>query len=387
MKTKYQILILLLTILFIDATIGYLKIQKVEKNEEKYIFISYLEYIKYFKGNDNNYNKNKINEIINNISNDKINNIILHVSPFSDSIYNSKILPFTSTISDSEGKYQGFDYLNYFIQESHKKNIKIHAWINPYRISSNNDINKLSDNNPAKKLIGTSSVYIGSEIYYNPASEKVKNIILSYITELITNYDIDGINIDDYFYYCNNIDNIEYNNYIKNNKKISKEAFHLQETNDLIKKIYKLIKSYDPNIIFSISPDGNINNNYKYHFADVKTWLKSSEYVDIIIPQLYYGFKNDYLDYITSYKSWLKLIKNPKIKIVPALAIYKVGTIEKDLIIGKNEWIENSNIIAKQIIYSRNNYSNGYALFRYEYIYDNKNKNIKQELDNIKKLY
>ena len=124
--------------------------------------------------------------MINYVKEKGLNTIMLHVSPFSDSNYESKLFPYSYTLTGIEGKNPGFDYLEYFIKVAHANNIKVHAWINPYRISFSQDINTLNDKNPAKKLINTSNIMIDKNgIYYNPASEIVKNLIIRQVEEII----------------------------------------------------------------------------------------------------------------------------------------------------------------------------------------------------------
>lgn len=120
-----------------------------EEEEIRGVYISYLEYLTYFQNNAVAINKAYINKMLDNIKSLNFNTIFLHVSPFSDSIYDSRIFPYSYTLSGQEGKNPGMDYLEYFIKESKKRNIKIHAWINPYRISNESDTSLLSKDNPA----------------------------------------------------------------------------------------------------------------------------------------------------------------------------------------------------------------------------------------------
>ena len=171
-----------------------------EDDKIRFIYISYLEYLTNFNGNNVKTNKATITKMLDNVKYYNFNAIFLHVSPFGDAIYKSSILPYSSTLTGVEGKNPGFDYLEFFIKESHKRGIKVHAWINPYRVSSDNNIDKLSDNNPIKKM-DEGDLFIGNQgIYLNPSSENVKILILNQINELIENYAIDGIHLDDYFY-------------------------------------------------------------------------------------------------------------------------------------------------------------------------------------------
>ena len=167
------------------------------------------------------------------------------------------------------------------------------------------------------------------------------------------NYDVDGILFDDYFYPHNNVDKKDYEEYIKNNEFIEEKDYRLNIVNKMIKRVYKTCKN--KNIKFGISPDGNIDNNYNKNYADVKSWLKSNEYIDFIMPQIYYGFYNSTRDYIKVTKEWENLIENKDIELYIALAFYKVGMEDKYAKSGFNEWIDNDNIIMREILLSRKN--------------------------------
>lgn len=373
MKKKLVVILGIIAFLLIDATISYAKKDNIkeekEDNEIRAIYISYLEYLNYFNSNSKSINQVKIDKIIDEVKLNNLNCIILHVSPFSDSIYDSKLFPYSYTLTGVEGKNPGFDYLDYFIKKSHAKDIKVYAWINPYRISFEKNMNNISDSNPAKRLINTSSIGIDKNgVYYNPASEIVKNLIIRQVEEIIKNYKVDGIHFDDYFYVNYDIDKLEYKNYLENGGNLNLSDFRLQQTNDLIKRVYKTIKKKNKNIIFSIAPDGNINNNYKYHFADVKTWLKNNDYIDIIMPQIYYGFENEYSPFKKVLDNWLNLRENKSIQVVPVLAAYKVNEIDNGAGYGRNEWIENKNLINQQISLIKKYNLQGYAFFRYDFI-------------------
>lgn len=396
MKTKITIFLLIISFFTVDATIMKYKSKNltiidsnpINEEEIRGIYISYLEYLNNFYGNSKTVNEKIINSMIDNISASGFNNVFLHVSPFSDSIYNSEIFPYSNVLTGTEGKNPGFDYLEFFIKLAHQRKIKVHAWINPYRISFINDISKLSKDNPAYKLLNTSSVYQDDNgIYYNPSSEIVKDLILKQVEEIIKNYDIDGIHFDDYFYMQKEIDQEEYHQY-REKKEISLKEFRLMHTNDLIKRVYSLIKKKDNRIIFSIAPDGCINNNYLYHYADVKYWLENKNYVDIIMPQIYYGFKNQYAPFNSVLDNWISLVKNDDIKIVPVLAFYKIGTEDNDAGTGKMEWINDELIINRQIELIKYNNLKGYTMFRYDFLFNRKVMNEKsvKEMEKLKKI-
>lgn len=380
---KILIIIILSIVLISNIKLDRTSIKKEE--ETRAIFVSYIELNKYIKGNDYEISKRNIRKIIKNIKKLKCNTIILQVRSASDAIYKSNIYPMSLNIVNTE--YDDYyDVLDYFIKESHKSNVKVIAWINPYRIRTTCDKTTITEKNPAYKYLDTDIVYINNGIYYNPSKQETEDLIVKGVEEVL-NYDVDGILFDDYFYPDNNIDKKDYEEYIKNNEFIEEKDYRLNIVNKMIKRVYKTCKN--KNIKFGISPDGNIDNNYNKNYADVKSWLKSDEYIDFIMPQIYYGFYNSTRDYIKVTKEWENLIENKDIELYIALAFYKVGMEDKYAKSGFNEWIDNDNIIMREILLSRNlkNYK-GFSLFRYENIFNEEiyTKTSIKEIENLKKI-
>lgn len=387
LKKISSIAVIIITAFFIGSILLKNNNRDNLDNEVRGIFISYIEYLEYFQNKEVNQIKQKIEDMIVNLKNKKINTIYLQVRPFSDSIYNSKIFPFSHTISGTQGKSIDLDILAFFIENAHHNKIKIHAWINPYRISNDTNTDFLSVKNPAYKWLNTNHVKIIKDkgIYYNPASDEVRKLIVSGIEELIINYEIDGILFDDYFYPDNTID---LENYKEFENTISTIDFRLNNTNTLISDIYKTIKKENPNVLFGISPDGNIENNYNIHYADVKKWLSEENYIDYIMPQIYYGFLHETKPFIKTINEWKGLIKND-VKLIPTLSLYKSGEVDIYAGKGKDEWIENTNIIKKQIQVSRNiKHYSGFSLYRYNYLTkESKNPNLQTEIENYLYLF
>ena len=380
---KILVIIVLSIVLISNIKLDRKSIKKEE--ETRAIFVSYIELNKYIKGNDYEISKRNIRKIIKNIKRLKCNTIILQVRSASDAIYKSNIYPMSLNIVNTEYD-EYYDVLDYFIKESHKSNVKVIAWINPYRIRTTCDKTTITEKNPAYKYLDTDIVYINNGIYYNPSKQETEDLIVKGVEEVL-NYDVDGILFDDYFYPDNNIDKKDYEEYIKNNEFIEEKNYRLNIVNKMIKRVYKTCKN--KNIKFGISPDGNIDNNYNKNYADVKSWLKSNEYIDFIMPQIYYGFYNSTRDYIKVTKEWENLIENKDIELYIALAFYKVGMEDKYAKSGFNEWIDNDNIIMREILLSRNlkNYK-GFSLFRYENIFNEEiyTKTSIKEIENLKKI-
>lgn len=386
---KKYLIIILIFILGLFLLFGK-KSKEVEKMEEKrFIFISYIELAKYLKDKEETVMKNTIDDMINQCKDFGFTDIILQVRSFSDAIYYSDIFPSSITIVAKEGDKLPFDVLDYFIKISHKNNIRLHAWINPYRIRSNLSTEEIKDNNPAFKYLNTNKVEKNAKgIFYNPADEEVRKLILSGVDEILDNYDIDGIHYDDYFYPSDTIDLENYNEAKKDNQDLTLQQFRLENTTKLIKETYERVKKKNKNILFGISPEGNITNNYEVNYIDTKKFASEEGYVDYLMPQIYFGFFNSVKPFYQTVKEWNSYITTDKVKLIPALAFYKVGCEDLYAKDGQYEWVESNNIIAREVLTSRplSNYQ-GFAIFRYDSILsDNLTDQAFKEKENLKNI-
>ncbi len=363
-----------------------------QDNNEKIIatWITYYEIKQLVDKSDNEGDfESLVCEKIRNLNRYSINNIFLHVRAFDDSFYKSDIFPVSSYCSDAKGNLK-FDVLQIFLKVCHSLNVKVHAWINPYRIRNDSDISKINEksfayqllNGDSEKLIKTDSV-----IYYNPSYTDIQLYVLDGVREILDNYSVDGIHIDDYFYPTTSIDIDEkaYEKYEKAGGTLELDDFRRQNVDSLVSSIYSLVKSYNDRLVFSISPSGDINKNLNELYADVVLWMKTAGYADYIIPQIYYGYDNENMPFQKVLNEWIK-IAGKKCKIVIGLGLYKSGSIDIYAGKGKNEWIDYSDILSRQIRLSFDNNADGVSFYSYSYLIDfNENKVITAERENILK--
>ena len=301
-----------------------------------------------------------------------IGDAYIHIRAFADAIYKSELFP-TRATADKD-----YDVLEYMINVCHQKNIRFHAWINPYRIKTlDSDISTLS---PFGTIYGwltdqntenDNNVLVSNGLYLNPASSEARRLIIDGVREVISNYKVDGIHFDDYFYPTTDalFDSVSYELYKNGNQNpMSLEDFRRANVNSLISGCYTAIKFYNKDIEFSISPAASIDKNYNEHFADIKAWAENS-CVDRIIPQLYFGFeypdKNFQFDKLL--KDWKELFSGYDIKLTIGLAAYKIGTTaEPDCY----EWQENADILKRQVeLIKEDKALNGYVFFSYSYLF------------------
>ena len=201
-----------------------------------------------------------------------LNAVFLQVRPDGDAMYPSQYFPWSKFASGKQGKNPGYDPLAYAVQAAHQRGLQLHAWINPYRITGY--LNRYSDlcaSNPAIAWAkdGDSSndrwvLCQNGEYYYNPAIPQVRQLIIDGVKEIVTNYEVDGIHFDDYFY--PNLDDskaetwFDYPEYQAGGTSLSVAAWRRNNVNELVKGVYSAVKSIRPQASFGISPEGYLQN-------------------------------------------------------------------------------------------------------------------------------
>ena len=300
-----------------------------------------------------------------------VNNLYVHVRPFCDSLYPSKIFPWSHLLTGTQGKDPAFDPLKYMIEISHKNGIKFHAWVNPLRVKLKNMPEKLSSENPYYKL-GSFKYFLESEgtICLNPGHEETQNLVLEGIKEIISNYDVDGIHFDDYFY----PESTEIKDCAAEENQVSDIiAWRKKCITKLIESTHSAVKSANKNITFGISPLGN---NEKCHAMGIDAQeLCKTKAIDYICPQLYWSLKYKVMPFEKAAKIWQEMAKNTGVKLFGGLALYKMGT-ELD----NKTWQDDKNILPKEIEILENLGYDGAILYSFGQLDESK-----EEISNLLK--
>ena len=360
------------------------KKKKAKKEEYKAFWFSYYDYdtyrAKYKKRNAKTF-RQYFTKVVKKGKSLGMNRVIVQVRPYGDAIYKSKYFPWSKYISGKQGKNPGYDPLKIMVDVAHKNGMKIEAWVNPYRVTTGStNYKKLSKNNPARKWHAKKSTrrnvlaYNGS-LYYNPSKKAVRKLIINGATEIVKNYKVDGIHMDDYFYPSFTSKNVktafdakEYNKSTYKKRKKSIYTYRRAQVSTLVKDMKAAIKKVNKKVTYGISPAGNIDNltsKYSY-YVDIKKWTNSTKYVDYICPQIYWGFKHPTAKFNKVTDRWVKLCKSKKVKLYIGIGVYRAGHNVGQNRAEKKEWKSDKNILKKQVNYGKKKKVNGFAFFDYQ---------------------
>lgn len=329
--------------------------------------------------------KTHIETMFNEVCAMNMNAVVVHVRPFGDAMYESSYFPWSRYVSGTQGKDPGFDPLEIMVEEAHKRGLEFHAWLNPYRITSNStDVMDLSEDNPAriyrtdnKKSNDRNVLTYDGKLYYNPSSKEVQTLIVDGIREIVMKYDVDGIHFDDYFYptlgknFTKNFDAPEYETYKQ--KQIKKGAEYLsiadwrrENVNTLVRTIYSTVKKINPDVVFGISPGGFMDalKADDRYYVDFETWLGHDGYIDYLCPQLYWSNEHSIYPFNDILDRFIAAKKNPDVKLYVGVGAYKAGIKTEE-----SAWYKNNNVLRNMIRYSRNtNNVDGFIIYSYKYL-------------------
>ena len=293
----------------------------------------------------------------------KINTVFFHVRANSDAYYNSKL--FEPAAAVKHLLKAGFDPLAYAITAAHQNGIRLHAWVNPYRVGKQTAY--LVDGVPT--MTDADGRY-----YYVPTSTAAQTMILNGIRELLDNYDIDGIQYDDYFYPDSLLketavyafESADYEAYKQGGGALSVGDWRRAGVDMLIAGTHTLTAA--AGVVFGVSPAVNADNTYKALYADCRKWLSTPGYVDYLCPQVYTGFEHGSSAFDKMVNTWLGYQRHASVKLYFGLALYKIG-LKSDTWagVGKTEWVDHSDVMKRSVQYLRDNHIGGMAFYSYSY--------------------
>lgn len=234
------------------------------------------------------------------------NALIFQIRPTADALYKSELEPWSKWLTGKRGKApaEDWDPLEFAIDEAHKRGMELHAWLNPYRVTSD-----------AKEVLPPEHLYnlhkerffkFDNKIFFDPAYQENRDYISTVIADIVSRYDIDAIHLDDYFYPYPAANGAKFDgdaaSYAKFGKGMNKADWRRQNVDKLIEQLHRTIKDLKPWVQFGISPFGIWRNkrndprgsdsaglqNYDDLYADVILWAENG-WIDYLIPQLYWS--------------------------------------------------------------------------------------------------
>ena len=308
-----------------------------------------------------------------------LNTLFVHVRAFGDAYYRSDIFPPAACLPlDARGELL-YDPLEIMTETAHAEGLLLHAWINPLRLQTPGVLSSYGDRYRTSSWYGDGSgrvdeVEDSDDLWLDPSHEDVRELIAEGAAEICERYDVDGIHYDDYFYPTTD-ESFDAECFAADGGD-DLSQYRLDCVSEMCAGIYRAVKEVDRSIDVGISPQGNIENNYCYMFADVKRWLTEDGYCDYLVPQVYYGYGNTVKPYYETLEFWRDIDRDKRL--IAGLAVYKIGA--------EDEFTYTDGIIAEQARDALGLGCQGYALYNYISLFDGSQR-METEKEAIGALY
>ena len=263
--------------------------------------------------------QNELINILNTVQRLNMNAVVFQVRPAGDTFYNSTLEPWSMYLTGTHGTAPSppWDPLSFIIIEARKRNIEVHAWLNPYRARTSGATYALASTSMAKRFPTYAYTY-NKYIWMDPGATEVQQFIVNVTMDIVRRYDVDGIHMDDYFYpYSDGTEFPDANTfaaYQKAGGKLSKSDWRRSNVNTLIQTMNTRIHSLKPKVKFGISPFGIWKNGvpsgitglsaYDTLYCDSRLWLQQG-WIDYLVPQLYWQIDVAAQSYRTLLNWWV----------------------------------------------------------------------------------
>ena len=336
-KILEKLTVVMLAVFMFVGSVSYTNNAQAAEKEMRAAWVSTVYNLDWPKTKNNaSKQKQELTQLMDKLKGCGINTIVLQVRPESDALYKSSINPWSKYLTGTQGKDPGYDPLAFAVQEAHKRGMELHAWMNPYRVtSSGTNLNALVSSHPARKNPSWVIKYNG-KMYYDPGNPAVVDYLVKTVKEVVDKYDVDGIHFDDYFYPSSSFpDDTSYQVYGKGQ---DRNNWRRENVNTLLKRV-KAVVNARSGCEFGVSPFGIWRNksadcpdgsetsgsqSYYNMLADSRTWIRKG-YVDYIVPQIYWPIGLKVADYSKLVKWWANEVKGYDVDLYIGQGIYKQG--------------------------------------------------------------
>ena len=282
----------------------------------------------------------EMTDILDRLQAGNINTICFQARPSSDALYTSTQEPWSPVLTGIRGMNPGYDPLAFAIEQTHKHGMELHAWVNPFRYErtagertadieayiASEDSDPIRIDHPEWLLTYNTAQYKGSIL--DPGHPEARAYVLHVIMEIVNNYDIDGLVMDDYFYpYGGTTDEDRNSRQAYKPDTISTGDWRRSCVNEVIHAIYDSIQAVKPWVKFGMAPFGiysmtdSAASRYGLSlpagisgtdawadlYCDPLAWVEGG-YVDYLAPQLYWSTQSVKQSYETLCQWWCESV-------------------------------------------------------------------------------
>ena len=349
----------------------------------------------------------------------KLNALFFQIRPEGDAFYPSGVNPWSKYLTGEQGVAPGvrdFDPLTYIIDETHAAGMEFHAWLNPYRLTPTTA--KAKDKKAALALLSPVhyarrhpewTFFFNGQLFLDPGVPAVTDFMVKTVDEILNNYNVDAIHLDDFFYpypYPENGKMITFAEVAPDKKTYKKYRVDAEQTidkwreaniNGLVYQLHKTIQRYNyankKHVEFGISPFGIWASDKEApggsktspaqlsslkEYVNSKLWIEAG-WIDYIVPQVYWAFSDSLSPFDVVAKWWNDVVAKTGVKLYVGLGLY---LYEED------QFWQDPEEIVHQLNFIRTLPNvNGFVIFTYHNLVEELSTNsvLKQALDEMQR--
>lgn len=278
------------------------------KREARGVWMSRFEYA----SKDSNSAKAKIQSTFEKARTAKFNMIFFQVRGYGDAFYKSRFEPWSEMLTDSLGKDPGWDPLAFAINQAHQLGLELHCWVNTFPFW--HGTNPPRETTPRHPYLAhpewivcdkdgkpmTASSISGDYLWASPGIPAVRQHIIDVVTDIVENYDIDGIHFD-YIRYPegsivkgyshDSISVARFHSAEANPNTLSWDHWQREQINQFVFDIYNSVTAKKSWVKMSAAVIGKYMGSgwtsYYSVYQDPRRWMEVGK-IDFIVPMVYW---------------------------------------------------------------------------------------------------
>ncbi|MFI6448187.1 glycoside hydrolase family 10 protein [Kitasatospora sp. NPDC050543] len=269
-----------------------------------------------------------------------LNAVFVQIRPTADAFWPSPFEPWSQWLTGTQGQDPGWDPLEFMVGAAHERGLALHAWFNPYRVSTQPDATRLAPGHPARRHPDWTAVHNGG-LYYNPGVPAARAFVQQAMLDAVIRYEIDGVHFDDYFYPYPAAgqefpDDAAFAAYGRDFE--HRADWRRYNVDLMVRQMSDLIRAARPEAAFGISPFGVWRNastdpagsataafeSYDGLYADSRGWVRRG-WLDYVAPQLYWHLGHPSADYGTLAHWWAAQTAGTDTQLWVGQASYRAG--------------------------------------------------------------
>lgn len=303
-------------------------------------------------------------EILDRLQAAGINTVLFQTRIRATTAYPSALEPWDVAFTGRPGREPGYDPLRFAVDECHRRNMELHAWVVAFPVG------KVS----AARALGSAAlphrrpdlcVRCGEQWMMDPGVPATADYLAELCAEIVRGYAVDGIHLDYIRYPEHGIPWNDARTYSRYGGGRPLAMWRRENVTRCVRKVHDAVKAVRPWVKMSCSPVGKHadlprQSSYGWNardavFQDAQAWLADG-LMDMLFPMMYFDGRHFY-PFVLDWQE-----HSAGRPVVPGLGIYFLSPREKD-------W--GIDVVRRQLYFLRDAGLGGAAFFRSRFFTDN----------------